>query len=144
RLAPAELPSGLADWRAVLRAAFMYPRTKGSFRLPELASLGWNERLSIMYEPHAGDGSVPGRVSVQHRGAYDVLSEHGELRCEVVRRLVHEAAGPADLPVVGDWVALVPDLADETGTITAVLPRFTKFSRKTAFKAVEEQVLAAN
>ena len=30
------------------------------------------------------------------------------------------------------------------GTITAVLPRFTKFSRKTAWQAAEEQVLAAN
>jgi ribosome biogenesis GTPase / thiamine phosphate phosphatase len=112
--------------------------------LPELASLGWNDGLSTLYETHAGDGSVPGRISVQHRGAYDVLTEHGELRCEVARRLVHEAAGPADLPVVGDWVVVSPGVEDGTGTITAVLPRLTKFSRKTAWQATEEQVLAAN
>ena len=60
------------------------------------------------------------------------------------RRLVHEAASTADLPVVGDWVVVAPGVEDGTGTITAVLPRFTKFSRKTAWQATEEQVLAAN
>jgi ribosome biogenesis GTPase len=122
----------------------MYPRTKGSFRLPELESLGWNDRLSSLYEPFAGDDVVAGRVSIQHRGAYDVLTELGELRCEVTRRLVHEAPTTADLPVVGDWVVITPDAGAGKGTITAVLPRYTKFSRKTAWQAAEEQVLAAN
>lgn len=114
--------------------------------MPELESLGWNDRLRSLYEPFAGDGVVAGRVSIQHRGAYDVLTELGELRCEVPRRLVHEAATTADLPVVGDWVVVAPGAGTETatGTITAVLPRFTKFSRKTAWQAAEEQVLAAN
>jgi ribosome biogenesis GTPase len=112
--------------------------------VPQLESLGWNDRLSSLYEPVADGDSVPGRVSVQHRGAYDVLTEQGELRSEIVRRLVHEAASPADLPVVGDWVVVVPGVEDGTGTITAVLPRLTKFSRKTAWQATEEQVLAAN
>ncbi len=112
--------------------------------MPELESLGWNDRLSSLYEVLAGDDVVAGRVSVQHRGAYDVLTELGELRCEVPRRLVHEAATPADLPVVGDWVVVAPRPEDSSGTITAVLPRYTKFSRKTAWQAAEEQVLAAN
>ena len=112
--------------------------------MPELESLGWNDRLSTLYEPFAGDDVVAGRVSIQHRGAYDVLTEHGELRCDVPRRLVHEAATTADLPVVGDWVVLTPRPDESAGTITAVLPRFTRFSRKTAWQATEEQVLAAN
>jgi len=112
--------------------------------LPELESLGWNNRLSGLYEPFAADGVVAGRVSIQHRGAYDVLTELGELRCEVPRRLVYEAVTTADLPVVGDWVVVAPGSGDNSGTITAVLPRYTKFSRKTAWQAAEEQVLAAN
>ena len=114
--------------------------------MPALDSLGWNDRLSSLYEPFAGDGVVAGRVSIQHRGAYDVLTELGELRCEVPRRLVHDAVTNADLPVVGDWVVVSPGTGSEgaTGTITAVLPRLTKFSRKTAWQAAEEQVLAAN
>jgi ribosome biogenesis GTPase / thiamine phosphate phosphatase len=39
-------------------------------------------------------------------------------------------------------VAARPD--ERTGTIQAVLPRRTKFSRKTAWQATEEQVVAAN
>ena len=39
-------------------------------------------------------------------------------------------------------MARVPD--ESAGTIQAVLPRRTKFSRKTAWQATEEQVLAAN
>jgi ribosome biogenesis GTPase len=112
--------------------------------LPELESLGCNHRLTTLAEPFAGDDVGAGRVSIQHRGAYDVLTELGELRCEVPRRLVHEAATTADLPVVGDWVVIAPGSGGGQGTITAVLPRYTKFSRKTAFKASEEQVLAAN
>ena len=122
----------------------MYPRTKGSYRLPELETLGWNDRLSSQYASLAGDDSIAGRISVQHRGAYDVLTELGELRCEVPRRLVHEAATTADLPVVGDWVVVSPRPEASAGTITAILPRHTKFSRKTAWQAAEEQVLAAN
>jgi ribosome biogenesis GTPase len=112
--------------------------------LPELESLGWNDRLSSLYEPFAADGVVAGRVSIQHRGAYDVLTELGELRCEVTRRLVHEATATADLPVVGDWVVVALGSEDGSGTITAVLPRLTKFSRKVSWQATEEQVLAAN
>lgn len=112
--------------------------------MPELESLGWNDRLSTLYEPFADGDVVAGRVSIQHRGAYDVLTELGELRCEVPRRLVHEAATTAELPVVGDWVVVAPRSGDRAGTITAVLPRHTKLSRKTAWQATEEQVLAAN
>ncbi len=112
--------------------------------MTQLESLGWNDRLSSLYEPFAGDDVIAGRVSIQHRGAYDVLTEIGELRCEVPRRLVHEASTTAELPVVGDWVVVAHRPADNSGTITAVLPRFTKFSRKTAWQAAEEQVLAAN
>ena len=68
----------------------------------------------------------------------------GELRCEVRGASSHEATTTAELPVVGDWVVVAPRAADGSGTITAVLPRFTKFSRKTAWQAAEEQVLAAN
>jgi ribosome biogenesis GTPase / thiamine phosphate phosphatase len=110
----------------------------------DLTALGWDDGLAEQFEPHARAGFVPGRVAVQHRGAYDVLTEDGELRCDVPGRLYDEAASPADLPAVGDWVAVAPRLDERAGTVQAVLPRRTKFSRKTAWQASEEQVLAAN
>jgi ribosome biogenesis GTPase / thiamine phosphate phosphatase len=110
----------------------------------DLETLGWDDRLSEEFTPHHQAGFVPGRVAVQHRGAWDVLTEAAELRCDVPGRLSHEAASAAELPVVGDWVAVDARPAEGTGTIRAVLPRRTKFSRKTAWQAAEEQVLAAN
>ena len=112
--------------------------------MPHLTTLGWDDDLAEQFRSHAAAGLVPGRVAVQHRGAYDVLTELGELRCDVAGRLYEESRSPADLPAVGDWVAVAPRGEEDAGTIQAVLPRRTKFSRKTAWQAAEEQVLAAN
>jgi ribosome biogenesis GTPase / thiamine phosphate phosphatase len=112
--------------------------------LTALEELGWTESHLLDFEPHAAAGLVPARVAVQHRGAFVVLSDLGELRAAAAGRLSHEAAGAGDLPAVGDWVAIAPRLEEGTATIQAVLPRRTKFSRKTAWSAAEEQVVAAN
>ncbi|HEX3290166.1 MAG TPA: ribosome small subunit-dependent GTPase A [Gaiella sp.] len=112
--------------------------------MPDLTTLGWDDALAEQFAPYATEGLIPGRVAVQHRGAYDVVTEPGELRCDVAGRLYDESRSPADLPAVGDWVAVAARAEEDAGTIQAVLPRRTKFSRKTAWQAAEEQVLAAN
>jgi ribosome biogenesis GTPase / thiamine phosphate phosphatase len=109
-----------------------------------LEDLGWTDSHTIDFEPHAAAGLVPGRVSEQHRGAYVVFTGHGEIRADTAGRLSHEASGFGDLPAVGDWVAVAHRPSESAGTIQAVLPRRTKFSRKVALTASEEQVLAAN
>jgi ribosome biogenesis GTPase len=112
--------------------------------VPDLTTLGGDDALAEQFAPYATEGLIPGRVAVQHRGAYDVVTEPGELRCDVAGRLYDESRSPADLPAVGDWVAVAARAEEDAGTIQAVLPRRTKFSRKTAWQAAEEQVLAAN
>jgi len=112
--------------------------------LETLTKLGWDDQLSEEFEPHRAAGLVPGRVAVQHRGAWDVIAEAGELRVDAAGRLRHEAVVNAELPVVGDWVAVAARPDETGGTIQAVLPRRTKFSRKTTLQAAEEQVLVAN
>jgi len=112
--------------------------------LNTLIDLGWDDPLEIEFEPHRGAGLTPGRVIVQHRGVYVVETEAAELRANASGRLSHDAAGAGDLPAVGDWVAVAARPEEGTGTIQAVLPRRTKFSRKVAWAASEEQVLAAN
>lgn len=109
-----------------------------------LQDLGWTDSHTTDFEPYAADGHVPARVAAQHRGAYVLLSEAGELRAETSGRLAHDAAGAGDLPAVGDWVAAAVRPEERAATIHAVLPRRTKFSRKVALAAAEEQVLAAN
>jgi ribosome biogenesis GTPase len=109
--------------------------------VPELETLGWDDDWKRAFEPFAADGHTPGRVAVQHRGAYDVTTGEGDVRAKVTPRLRRESA-VAELPVVGDWVALAGD------EITAVLPRRTAFVRRAAADAesgtVREQVVAAN
>lgn len=105
-----------------------------------LTELGWNEH----FEQHRpDDGLVPGRVAVEHRGAYAVYTDEGEAWSEVSGKLRYDADGRGELPAVGDWVAL--QLRPEgKATIRAVLPRRTKISRKVNLSETEEQVLAAN
>jgi ribosome biogenesis GTPase len=111
-----------------------------------LEALGWDEAWATAFEPHRAEGLAPGRVAVQHRGAWDVLTEQGEVRARVPGRVRHGSRSRAELPVVGDWVALDP--APRPAAIRAVLPRRTSFSRRAAHEpgsqAVREQVVAAN
>ena len=102
-----------------------------------LAQLGWNDELATQFEPLSEAGLRPARVVVQHRGGWEVATEEDDRLVEITGRLRH-AAEPGELPVVGDWVGLRDDHID------AVLPRRSKFSRKTPFTEVSEQVLVAN
>jgi ribosome biogenesis GTPase / thiamine phosphate phosphatase len=101
-----------------------------------LQEIGWDDGFAAALQPH--ENCIPGRVSAQHRGEYDGLTEGGELRAHLAGRLRHEASSGADLPAVGDWVALSDTV------IQAVLPRRTAFARKVNLGAAEAQVLAAN
>jgi ribosome biogenesis GTPase len=101
-----------------------------------LQRLGWDDGWAAAFEPHRAAGLAPARVAVQHRGAYDLLAEEGEVRASAIPRLVRDG----ELPVVGDWIAF----DRERGFVEAVLPRRTQLSRKEVWQAAREQVLAAN
>jgi ribosome biogenesis GTPase len=108
-----------------------------------LEALGWSAHFEEAFAQYAGEGFLPARVAVQHRGAYVVCAETGELAAEPSGRLRHETA-PGGLPVAGDWVVVRPHEDGSGATIHAVLPRRTSISRKAAWLAAEEQVLGAN
>ena len=108
----------------------------------DLATLGWDDGWNATFEPYRADGLLPGRVAVQHRGAYDVLTREGEQRAKITSRL-RRASDRTAMPVVGDWVAL-----DGAGSIVDVVPRRTTISRRAAHEPASgvsrEQVIAAN
>ena len=108
-----------------------------------LAALGWSVEFEEAFAPFAGDGHVPARVAVQHRGAYVVCTETGDLQAEPSGRLRHDAED-GGLPVAGDWVVIRPHEDGSGAIVHAVLPRRTAISRKAAWLATEEQVLGAN
>jgi ribosome biogenesis GTPase len=101
-----------------------------------LHRLGWDDGWEAAFAEHRAAGLEPARVAVQHRGAFDLMGEVGELRASAANRLVREG----NLPAVGDWVGVDPT----TGLIEALVPRRTVLSRKEVLDAVREQVLAAN
>jgi ribosome biogenesis GTPase / thiamine phosphate phosphatase len=109
-----------------------------------IASLGWGDALAETFQEHADAGLRPGRVAIQHRGAYVLLTEDGEVWAGVRGRLRHAADSTADLPAVGDWVAYDHPEGAERAAVHAVLPRRSAFRRKAAGFETAEQVVAAN
>lgn len=106
-----------------------------------LADFGWSSFFSQHYEGQSE--LLPGRVSSQHRNLYRVLTETGELVCNLTGKLQNDAAKVAELPAVGDWVTLNPRELSR-GTIHSVLPRRSQLSRRAAGSRNTEQVIAAN
>jgi ribosome biogenesis GTPase / thiamine phosphate phosphatase len=106
-------------------------------------ALGWNAFFAEAFTPYDNQGLLPARVAVQHRGAYVLLTEAGELWGLLPGGLAH-TVGADRQPVVGDWVAARPLPGERKAIIDAVLPRKTKFSRKEVWTRTEEQVVAAN
>jgi len=109
-----------------------------------LEEFGWNEYFAGKFESFTGSGLEPGRIAVEHKQRYGVYSEFGELTGEVTGKLLYSSDAAADLPKVGDWVVISVFESEKKAIINEVLDRRTKFSRKTAGKKTEEQVIAAN
>ena len=110
----------------------------------DLAALGWTPRLAEAFAHFAGEGLVPARVALEHTHIYRVFAEPGEWLARVSGRLRHRASARTDFPAVGDWVAVEPAMPGSEARIHAILPRFSRFSRRAAGDPTVEQIVAAN
>ncbi|HSB08847.1 MAG TPA: ribosome small subunit-dependent GTPase A [Blastocatellia bacterium] len=110
----------------------------------DLKSLGWSEFFDSMFKPYRELGHFAGRVALEERGAYRLLTGEGELSARVRGKLRFDSESAADFPAVGDWVSVARRERDGLAQIHAVLPRRSKFSRKAAGGSSDEQVVAAN
>ena len=106
-------------------------------------SYGWSDALQQAFAPFRAEGLIPGRIVVQQRGLYEIVTDLGELSAQISGRFAHDA-GPGGYPAVGDWVAVAARPAERAATIHALIPRRTAFVRKAAFSVADEQVVAAN
>ncbi|HEU4450000.1 MAG TPA: ribosome small subunit-dependent GTPase A [Gaiellaceae bacterium] len=109
-----------------------------------LQGLGWSPSRSEEFVPYAAEGCAPARVVAQHRGAYVVAAEAADRPAEIAGHLRHSVSGPADLPAVGDWVAVKDAAGAAAATVHGVLTRRTVFARKAAGEGAVEQIVAAN
>ena len=114
-----------------------------------LEDLGWNAFLESAFAPHRDKGWQPARLIRDNKISYGALLDDGaggfdELEVILSGKVYHDAATDAELPAVGDWVALEIGKEGTDHVIRARLPRQTCFSRKAAGNSTEEQVIAAN
>jgi ribosome biogenesis GTPase len=110
----------------------------------DLKKLGWNAFFEREFEPFRADGFVVGRVAVEHKDRYWILTATGEYPAEVTGKLMFGAESAADFPKVGDWVVVTIFEDEHKAIIHEVLPRKSKFARKAAGKKLGEQIVAAN
>ncbi len=86
-----------------------------------------------------------GRVSVQYKDIYRIVTEEGEVLARVSGKLSYSSNSTLDYPVVGDWVLLDrTDNKNGDAIIHKVLTRKSYFSRKIAGTRYDTQVVAAN
>jgi ribosome biogenesis GTPase / thiamine phosphate phosphatase len=114
----------------------------------KLEDLGWNAAHAEAFRPFAAQGWVPARLIRDNKitlGAI-IVQDRAFEELEVVTsgRVYHEAKTDAELPAVGDWVALELGGEQEDTVIRARLPRQTCLSRKAPGNSTQEQVIAAN
>ncbi|HEX9654460.1 MAG TPA: ribosome small subunit-dependent GTPase A, partial [bacterium] len=110
----------------------------------DLKKLGWDDHLEKVFSPLKSVGYSVGRVTIENRDRYQIVTEIGECPAEVTGKFMFSADSAAQFPKVGDWVAVTMFDAEQKAIIHEVLPRKTKFSRKAPGKGFEEQVIAAN
>jgi ribosome biogenesis GTPase len=110
-----------------------------------LEDLGWNAEFEREFAAYHVEGWKPARLIRDNKITYGALLADGEeLEVTMSGKVYHDAQTDAELPAVGDWVAL--DLGGEDGEtmIRARLARQTCLSRKISGRSTEEQVIAAN
>jgi ribosome biogenesis GTPase len=110
----------------------------------KLRELGYSPRWQALFEPHAAAGLVPARVLRSDRGGALLATAEGIVRGQPAARLLKAAQSPGDLPVVGDWVAVLAPAGLEVPLIEAVLERSGALTRGGAGRTSDLQVLAAN
>lgn len=107
--------------------------------------LGWDPDWEKAFAPFAARGWQPARLIRETPINYGALLLDGaEVDVVLAGKVWHEAASDAELPAVGDWVAVELGGDNEDHVIRARLPRRSCFSRKVPGKSVEEQVIGAN
>jgi len=110
-----------------------------------LADLGWNSFFADAFAKLPENDWVPARLireSPINYGAF--LGDGEEIDVVLSGKVWHDASSDAELPAVGDWVAVKLGGENEDHVIRARLPRQSCFSRKMPGKSTEEQVIGAN
>ena len=108
-----------------------------------LRDYGWNEFFAEALDGLQAEDLDPARVTRAAANIFRVRGETYHGQATLAGKLRHDAATSAELPAVGDWVAIRRPTSGDA-RIDALLPRSSVLSRNVAGKRTSEQVVAAN
>jgi len=109
-----------------------------------LRALGYSPRWEVLFAPHAEEGLTPARVIRGDRGSLLIAMPDGVVHAKPSTSLLKSVSRAADLPAVGDWVAVRVSDGLDVSLIEAVLERASAITRGDPGKTSDLQVLAAN
>jgi ribosome biogenesis GTPase len=110
----------------------------------DLRELGWDERREADFAAFRARGWEPARVVNEDKLAYLVVCASGDLPATITGRMRHLHEDNAELPKVGDWVAIAVVPGESKALIHEVTPRRTQITRKVTGRESEAQVLVTN
>lgn len=113
-----------------------------------LQSFGFKEPFisqtnDLLLQP-AFKNCVPGRVILEHKHSYRVMTEYDEWLGTISGNFAFNASMRKDYPAIGDWVLVEKMPGEEKCIIHKLLPRQSIFSRKMAGMEIDEQIVASN
>ena len=111
----------------------------------DLQELGWDRFFQDHFTEYERAGLNPARVISEHKHIYRVCAWQGQFDAALAGRIDYNARSKCDYPTVGDWVAvkIVPN--ESKMLIKAVLPRKSRFIRKSVGKnSIDQQLVAVN
>lgn len=109
-----------------------------------MMQLGLTSIMAERSQAFIESGLVIGRVCGEDRNGYVVKTATHELPADLSGKLRFTAESRAELPSVGDWVAVQVLDEGSLAIIHAVVPRFSAIVRRAAGVATEKQIIAAN
>ncbi|MGE6489082.1 ribosome small subunit-dependent GTPase A [Paenisporosarcina sp. NPDC076898] len=113
-----------------------------------IKKFGWNDTWETKWTDQSSNeklqACVIGRVLLEHKHMYRVVTDEGEWLASLSGSFKHQAQERRDYPAVGDWVAVEKMPGEEKGIIRNILPRTSIFSRKVAGDTTVEQIVAVN
>ncbi len=109
-----------------------------------LTDLGWTPERETEFKQYEATDCVPGRVTSVLSQYYRVETDNDSLLALVSGPMRTKTSVSAELPSVGDWVAIEPRPTEGDPLIHSVMKRTSSFSRKVSGKVTDEQVLASN
>ena len=107
--------------------------------------LGWGEDFARAFAALEHPEWYPARIIRETKINFTVIAKgKGDHEVVLAGKVWHDAVSDADLPTVGDWVAVDPGTGKDLPVIRALLPRRNRFSRKAPGRSCAEQVIGTN